>query len=414
VNVDGWLIGHEIWWEQPLFASSYFAEERMSIMFDRRGVGSSQREVGDITLENQVADLAALVDQLNLPRFGIYGGAEGGVVASAYTAEHPERVERLLLSEFHPAVGQLPNADSYRSFVAMVKQDWQMGARMFGLIAFPDGPVEMQKWMTRSILAVVPHDTAVKYFDYHLNTDCSSYLANIQADTLVQAYRESTMVPVANVREVATMIPRARFKVMDGAFPVQDEATATAFMQCMRQFFTEGEAPGRADHGRAPVATILFTDIESSTTLTQKLGDEKAQELVRAHNLLVREGLAQFGGSEIKHTGDGIMASFASASGAVNCAVAIQSAVAKRDDPMLQIRIGVNAGEPVVEEDDLYGTSVQLARRICDHGDAGQIIVSSVVRDLAAGKGIVFADRGEQPLKGFAEPVRIYEVQWRP
>ena len=164
---------------------------------------------------------------------------------------------------------------------------------------------------------------------------------------------------------------------------------------------------------RAGVRTVLFTDLTSSTALTQRLGDAKAQELVRAHNTIVRGKLAAHGGTEIKHTGDGIMASFPTASGALECAVAIQQAVTDRADGNLQVHIGLNAGEPVAEESDLFGTSVQLARRICDHASSGQILASNVVRELAAGKGFLFSDIGEVLPKGFEEPVRLYEVRWR-
>ncbi len=156
--------------------------------------------------------------------------------------------------------------------------------------------------------------------------------------------------------------------------------------------------------------TILFTDIAYSTELTERLGDARAQELVRAHNAIVREALSRHQGSEIKHTGDGIMASFTKASSALACAVSIQRAVAKRGDGNLQVHIGLNAGEPVAEERDLFGTAVQLARRICDVAEGGEILVSNVVRELAAGKRFAFEDRGAVVLKGFADPAHVYAV----
>ena len=131
---------------------------------------------------------------------------------------------------------------------------------------------------------------------------------------------------------------------------------------------------------------------------------------MRQHNTAVRDALKAHAGQEIKHTGDGIMASFASARGAVDCAVAIQRALAAGDS--VRVRIGLNAGEPVAEEQDLYGTSVQLAARVCAEADAGEILVSNVVRELAAGKGFLFNDRGDHALKGFEDPVRVYEVRW--
>jgi adenylate cyclase len=165
------------------------------------------------------------------------------------------------------------------------------------------------------------------------------------------------------------------------------------------------------------LVTILFTDIESSTALRQQLGDAKVQELVRAHNTIVREALKTRSGSEIKHTGDGIMASFPSALGALECAVAIQRGVAEyvttHPEAPLGVYVGLNAGEPIAEERDLFGTSVDLARRLCDEAGPGEILVSDVVRQLAAGKDFLFSDRGAAALKGFEDPVRLYEVRWR-
>ncbi len=165
------------------------------------------------------------------------------------------------------------------------------------------------------------------------------------------------------------------------------------------------------------VHTILFTDMESSTALTQQLGDAKAQEVRRAHNAIVRDALKNNGGAEIKHTGDGIMASFPVASGALTCSIAIQHAIAahveEHTDTPLAVYIGLNAGEPIAEEDDLFGTSVDLAKRICDQAEPGEILVSDVVRQWAAGKEFLFSDRGATELRGFEDPVRLYEVRWR-
>jgi class 3 adenylate cyclase len=187
-------------------------------------------------------------------------------------------------------------------------------------------------------------------------------------------------------------------------------------MRAILDFLDEETSSSRVDdptgQGEAGLRTILFTDLASSTALTQRLGDTTAQELVRAHDSIVREALAGHRGTEVKHTGDGIMASFPTASGAIECAIAIQRAVAGQENAELQVRIGLNAGEPVAEESDLFGTAVQLARRICDQASPGQVLVSNVVRELAAGKGFLFSDTGEVALKGFEEPVRLFEVRW--
>ncbi len=162
---------------------------------------------------------------------------------------------------------------------------------------------------------------------------------------------------------------------------------------------------------------ILFTDMEESTSITQRLGDARAMELLRTHNAFIRDALVAQNGSEVKHTGDGIMASFLSASGAVECAIAIQKALAAHNEQNpgtpIRVRIGLSAGEPVMESQDLFGAAVQLARRICDCAQPSVILVANVVRELCMGKGLLFADSGETALRGFEDPVRLYEVSWR-
>jgi class 3 adenylate cyclase len=153
-----------------------------------------------------------------------------------------------------------------------------------------------------------------------------------------------------------------------------------------------------------------------STDMTQAKGDAAAQEVVRRHNGIVRQALAEFDGREVKHTGDGIMASFASTANAVDAAIAIQRAVAAHNATApaipVHLRIGINAGEPIQEEDDLFGTTVQLAARVCAKAEPEQVLCSNVVRELSQGKGRRFASLGEHDLKGFRDPVALYEVLW--
>ncbi len=163
--------------------------------------------------------------------------------------------------------------------------------------------------------------------------------------------------------------------------------------------------------------TILFTDMKGSTTITQRLGDARAMDHLRTHDAIIRDALKAQAGNEVKHTGDGIMASFASVSRSVECAIAIQRAFIAHNeqnpDPPIRVRIGLSAGEPVTENHDLFGAAVQLASRICDCAEPGRILVSNVVRELCLGKGFLFAERGDAELKGFAELVRLYEVRWQ-
>jgi class 3 adenylate cyclase len=163
------------------------------------------------------------------------------------------------------------------------------------------------------------------------------------------------------------------------------------------------------------IRAIMFTDIEGSTDVSTTHGDEAAMELVRRHDEIVRDAVAEGRGREIKHTGDGVLASFASVSGAVGASVSIQSATGDPGDngPELRIKIGLSAGEPVEGDDDIYGAAVNLAARICAHATGGQTLASGTIRDLAIGKSHGFVSKGAIALKGFPEPVPLFEVAWR-
>jgi class 3 adenylate cyclase len=173
---------------------------------------------------------------------------------------------------------------------------------------------------------------------------------------------------------------------------------------------------GIRDEGRRTAAgsarTILFTDIVANTELLQRLGDDRWRALLREHERVTREQLARHDGEEIKTTGDGFMASFGSAVRAVECAIALQRAFESEPDG-LRVRIGLNAGEPIAEDGDLFGTAVTMAARVQAQAAGGEILVSDVVRQLVAGKGFSFADRGEFVLKGFTDAVRLHEVRWQ-
>lgn len=189
-----------------------------------------------------------------------------------------------------------------------------------------------------------------------------------------------------------------------------DQQTIESFLGTLH-----GPAPGQL-WAASPFRVVAFTDIEGSTRLTQELGDAPAMQLLRDHDRIVREELDVSGGQEVKHTGDGIMASFTSVSRGVRWAAEVQRRFEERNGttlPELRVRIGMSAGEPVAEGDDLFGATVQLAARLCDHAQPGAVLVAGAVRDLALGKGFRFRAHDPVPLKGFPEPVRPFELMWR-
>jgi class 3 adenylate cyclase len=221
-------------------------------------------------------------------------------------------------------------------------------------------------------------------------------------------------------KEAAVQVHREAHGLLPNEIIEVDPATVKAFLGDI------GEAPpllsiaplksGETQQDTA-FRAILFTDLEGSTTLTSQLGDDKAMELLRAHNAIVRDKLKSHGGREVKHMGDGFMACFASVRQSVECAIAILQSFDShnKENPKspLHLRIGLSAGEPVAEDKDLFGATVQLAARLCACAQPQQIIVASVVQELCLGKKLPFKDQGKRNLKGFDRAVSVYEVEWR-
>ncbi len=187
--------------------------------------------------------------------------------------------------------------------------------------------------------------------------------------------------------------------------PDFQEKTSSAFKEWLK--------PVSKEHD---IITVMFTDITDSTAITQEIGDEKAYGLIKTHNAIVRKVLQEMHGREIKHTGDGIMASFLSALNGVHAAVLIQRLVAsynkERPDFPLKLKIGMSAGEPIREGEDLFGATVQIASRLCSHATSGQILVSKEITELGASSSHEFTKIGEEELKGLKEPIEIFEAKY--
>jgi class 3 adenylate cyclase len=225
---------------------------------------------------------------------------------------------------------------------------------------------------------------------------------------------------IDRARQLVATIPDARLAVLSGKSPF---AWDSSVVNAVKPFVLEvAAAENRARFGlRSGTAfrTILFTDIEYHGELMRRHGDQAARQLLREHERITREALRQHGGSEIKSMGDGFLASFGSAQRALECAAALQRELANSNlggdvagGGGLRVRVGINAGEPIAEDDDLFGTAVIAAARIASMAAGGEVLVANVVRELVAGKGFLFHDRGEQPLRGLEDPVRLWQLLW--
>lgn len=400
--------------------------KRRLIRMDMRGSGLSDHDVEDISIHARALDIEAVVDALGLDRVAIFAQSMNGPPAMIYAANHPEKVSHLILYATFADQGHGGRREPLgKALVDLIRAEWRIGAKAIGEFVYPHADKETAEVLSRYEMAASSGEVAAEILEEALfHTDVRDYLPKLTMPTLVLHRRGDQAFPVGCGRDLASQLPHAHFVPLAGDIHLPYYGDIQAIIDAVNDFLatsdghTHGEEPKR-EQTAARVAPglqiILFTDMEGSTTLTQRLGDAKAQEMVRTHNTVVREALAAHGGSEIKHTGDGMMASLPSASGAIDCALDVLRALeehnAANPDAPIRLRIGLNAGEPVVEEEDLFGTAVQMASRVAGLAEPGQILVSDVVRQLAAGKGYLFSDRGEQPLRGFEDPVRVYEVR---
>lgn len=415
ILVPGWVSHLELDMEVPETSAHIagLAGEFMVVRFDKRGTGLSDRSVRDFTLDARLRDLEALADHLGLERFALRGMSEGGPVAIAYTVRHPERVSHLILQGTFAHLGHSPTADA---LVSLVEAEWGLGSATMASIFMPGAPKERAEFFARYQREGAKRDDAAAMLRANIETDVRDILDQVRAPTLVIHSETDRAVPFEHARLLAAGIPDASLVRYKG-----DHAPIGSYGEIerlMREFLANTASQPEPSRAAAPggMLTMMFTDIEASTATTQRLGDAGAQYLLRKHNDIIRKALRANDGTEIKHTGDGVMASFPTASAALECAAAIQRAFADHNanepDARIRVRIGLNAGEPVADEGDLFGTSVQLAARVCARAEPGQVLAANVVRELAAGKPFLFADQGEVVLRGFEDPVRLFELHW--
>jgi class 3 adenylate cyclase len=427
VKTANWLGHLEFEWRSPVWRHwlEAFTDGHLLVRYDERGNGLSDRKFEDWSLEAYVRDLETVVDTVGVDRFALLGWSQGVAVSIAYAVRHPERVSHLVLYGGGTGPGRRVQSASdaeraeFAALMTLARAGWErLNApyrQIFTNLMIPDATPEQSRWMDELARIAISGENFVRFLETFATIDVVDLLPRVNVPTLVLHARDDRAVPFEAARELAAAIPEARLVTIASRnhFLLEQDPGWRTFIDEVHRFLGAPSSSARLERPEAlPTATVLFTDMEGSTPLTQRLGDAAAHEFVREHTTVVRRALSLHGGREIKQTGDGIMASFASASRALECAVEIQSASAMQPDQP-RVRVGLNAGEPIAEDGDLFGSTVQLARRICDRAEPGEVLASDVVRQLAAGKGFLFADAGAPSLKGFDEPVRLYSVRWR-
>ncbi len=393
------------------------AKGRMLIRYDTRGGGLSGGG-SDYSLEAWTSDLVAVVDRLNLDRFDLLGSSFISPVAIAFAAANPDHVSRLILWSAAARGSDFLGSPRDRALATLMETDWELWTETMAHLSYGWSAGEPARRFAERVREGSTPAEVRKLFRAVSRLDVTELLSEVRCPTLILHRRESPLVSTDVARELAANIPDARLTVIEGGSAAMYLGDTDPVINAINEFLGEpaGAEVASAESETEAFRTILFTDVVGSTALTQRLGDAAARDVLREHERIVREALNSHGGSEVKTMGDGFMASFSSATRALECSIAMQRAFAERNESAeepVNVRVGLNAGEPIAEEQDLFGTAVIGAARIAALADGSEILVSNVVRELMAGKPFLFADRGETLLKGFEDPMRLFEVSWR-
>jgi class 3 adenylate cyclase len=402
-------------WSQPILGPmlASLSQHTTLVRFDPRGVGLSDRVLPSTALE-WLRDLESVVTFLALKEFALTAIQSSCRSAIAYAAGHPEQVRRLVLINGFVRGRDVLERPAVRAIYAAGVNDYETAIEAVGALVFGPGRSE-----SGAIGAYLRACTDRGWNDPRLNRspaklDVRSLMGQVSCPTLVLHHKASRVYTAEMSRDLAASIPDARLVEVDGllADDIQGfAARVVAFVNNTTHIRAAGDV-----EGQSAFRTVLFTDIVGHTEMMQRLGDAKGRDVLREHERITREMLKTHGGAEVKTMGDGFMASFGSVTSAMECAIALQRAFAAHTKSMpepLHVRVGLNAGEPIEEDGDLFGATVILASRIAAKAGAGEILVPDTVRGLLSGKTFVFSDRGEHEMKGFDDAVRLYEVKWR-
>lgn len=404
-------------WQEPGRRASVEALSRYRtlIRFDGRGTGLSERRPGTYSLEERMLDLEAVVGRLGLTSFEVLSGDHGAHLAVAYAVAHPDHVRRMVLVSPLVSGRDFMPEDRRELMEQVIRRDYRTFTEMVGAMVFGWGHEEGPRY-SAFFRECVTQEDAIAIYDAMARVDVSDLLPLLRCPVLVIETNRLNRLGRREgpARVFAAAIPDATYTVVEGGAV---EGVSEAMLARIGSFVGEdwtGAASEVASTAGGPLGVILFTDIENHSALVQRLGDLAAREVLREYERLTRLAITSHGGTEVKAMGDGFMAWFPSASRALESAIALQRAFRRQSEQgePLRVRVGLNAGEPVAEANDLFGTAVIVAARAAAGAAGGEIVATDVVRQLVAGRQFLFSDRGVAALKGFEDPVRTWLVSW--
>ena len=416
VYVPGWLSNVELNWEEPAYARflTRLASFARLILFDKRGTGLSDRVPDQElpTLEQRMDDVRAVLDAVDSERAALFGVSEGGAMSALFAATYPERTSALVMYGSYARrqrTSDYPwgqSAEDLAASLREIEQGW--GGPVGRAIRAPSAAHDerfMRFWASYLVQSASPQ-AALTLARMNAEIDVRPILSAIRVPTLILHREGDRVVGTGDARYLAEQIPSAMLVLLAGDDHLPWVGDQDAVLDEVEECLTgirRGPALDRV------LATVLFTDIVDSTKKAAELGDTKWKGLLHAHDERVRTELARFRGVEVKTTGDGFLASFDGPARAVGCAHAIVDGVRNLG---IEIRAGCHTGEVELLDGDLGGIAVHIGARVAALAGAGEVLVSSTVKDLVVGSGLTFDDRGLHRLKGVPDEWHLYAVTW--
>jgi len=415
VYVPGWVSNIEMMWEEP--AMVHFLERLASfsrlVLFDKRGTGLSDRVSNTElpTLEQRMDDVRAVLEAVDSERAALFGHSEGGNMCVLFAATYPERTTALItLGSFAKRRDPdddypwAPTAEDRDETTAEVEQNWghmrPQDVEYYAPSRVGDEPFvrNLEQYFRR---AASP-GAAAALLRMNSYIDIRDVLPTIQVPTLVLHRTGDHDVNVAEGRYLASRIPGAKFVELTGADHWIAAGDTDAIADEIEEFLTGTRPVPEPDR---VLATVLFTDIVGSTERVAELGDRSWRELLSTHDAAVRRELERFRGREVDTAGDGFLAAFDGPARAVRCALTAGDAVRQLG---VEIRAGIHTGECELDGPKIRGIAVHTGARIASLAGPGEVLVSQTVKDLVAGSGLAFDDRGVHALKGVPGEWRVY------
>jgi class 3 adenylate cyclase len=411
VFMQGAVAHLDLQWEDPRLTRLF---ERLSafsrlIRFDRRGMGMSGVLERLPTFEEQVEDFGTVMDAVGSERAALFGTIDAGTFALAFAAAHPERTRAVVAFEtaprWTPSDGDDYGVDpEVLSRFAAATQAMDLDAQLSIVAPSRMEDPSFRSWFrryTRSAQSGVPIQGLMMMM---MTFDIRDRLATIDVPVLVLHRAEHAIMPVRSARALAGALPNARLVELPGKDTAIFSSDVDAVADEIQEFLTGERPPPRHDR---VLATVLFTDIVGSTDTAARIGDQDWRELLERHHRILRSFIQRFGGREVHTAGDGFLVTFDSPRRAIECARAAAEAVRATG---MEIRAGVHTGEIELSQGDVQGIAVHIGARISGLAGPGEIFVSSTVKDLVAGSGIRFENRGEHRLKGVPGEWRVFAV----